>query len=430
MIMLPDGRKASIPTILPKDYASPSSVDAIMKVEWMVYYRVYPHPNEPVLLDKNGKKKGIPAKRILGDINTFKKYRDRVQAAEALRKFTEEGLRNPAMMDELFELEGDITPRTPLEKALNISHEKHMTKYRQEVQDGIKYVMERFIKACKRMGIANMEVGHVKRKHVILVLKNEEEDSKRAGSGKVWSNNVFNNQVRYLRMLFKPIAKMEAVDSNPLNDIEKLPVVRKIPILLEPQERVDVATQLKKNFPDFDRFIQIFFHSGGRTTEMMALKVKDVNLKKQEYKCIVYKNGTGDHLEVLRPIKDIAVELWRQQIKGANPEWYVFGKGLKPNPEPINRKQISRRWRKHVKNKLGIQADFYKLKHLNTTEIADQLSAEDAMKQMGHKTVKMTNGVYDTRYKVRKDDKLKSMNNSFVPSIESPKKRGRPRKAS
>ena len=52
-------------------------------------------------------------------------------------------------------------------------------------------------------------------------------------------------------------------------------------------------------------------------------------------------------------------------------------------PKPIPLDQIGRSWKHYAKKPLGITADFYSLKHLNTDATVDALGMEDSAAQNG-----------------------------------------------
>ena len=83
----------------------------------------------------------------------------------------------------------------------------------------------------------------------------------------------------------------------------------------------------------------------------------------------------------------------------------------------VRREQFARRWRVHVKEKLGINVDLYSLKHLNTTEVMDELDkfynpAKDVAKMNAHNEA-MVISIYDRNNKKRKDSKIKEVKNFF-----------------
>ena len=90
-------------------------------------------------------------------------------------------------------------------------------------------------------------------------------------------------------ILYSELCELEAVESNPVRDIKKKKVVKHIRQVLTPEERVKVNQHLQTNYPEFHRFLHIFFHSGARISELLRLKESDVELASQRYKLIVQK---------------------------------------------------------------------------------------------------------------------------------------------
>jgi len=103
-------------------------------------------------------------------------------------------------------------------------------------------------------------------------------------------------------------------------------------------------------------------------------------------------------------------------MKGCGGEDYVFGLGLKPSKRetPIRSDQITKRWNRLVKNKLGIEADFYSLKHLNTDETAALLGLEAAALQNSHTSTIITFKHYALGEKGRQLERLKKVGNKFA----------------
>ncbi len=73
--------------------------------------------------------------------------------------------------------------------------------------------------------------------------------------------------------------------------------------------------------PDYRHFIHIFFHSGGRKTEFVRLKVSDVNLERQDFKLLIKKGGQQN--EVLKAIKNVVLDFWIEQLERSSPDDYV-----------------------------------------------------------------------------------------------------------
>lgn len=225
------------------------------------------------------------------------------------------------------------------------------------------------------------------------------------------SEHRFNKYRSYLMMLFSEIVEDDAIESNPIRELKKRRPIKKIRQVLSIEERKIIAKHLAPNYPEFWTFVQIFFHSGGRMSELLSIRKEDVSLKNQFYKAVVKKGKLK--AEVLRPIKTISLDIWKSILDKANEGDYIFSVGLIPGPKQIRREQITRRWKEHVKVKLGITADIYSLKHSNLDEIARDLSIEAAAAQAGHTTPIVTMKYYAVGEKSRELERLKKAKNEF-----------------
>ncbi len=215
----------------------------------------------------------------------------------------------------------------------------------------------------------------------------------------------------YLMMLFEQLDELEMVDHNPAKELKKRSETINLRLTLTQEERESVKLHLVSNYPEFYRFIQIFFHSGSRRTELLTLKVKDVNLEKEEYITLIKKGSQKRYAK--KTIKNIVKPYWENQLQGANEDYYVFSKGLLPGASKIREEQVTRRWRRLVKDKLGIKADLYSLKHLNTDETSTLLDIEAAAKHNGHTSSKITKLQYAFGEEQRTRERLKQVNNAF-----------------
>ncbi len=173
-----------------------------------------------------------------------------------------------------------------------------------------------------------------------------------------------------------------------------------------------VSDYLRENHRSFWLYLQTFYNSAPRSTEMMRIKVKDVDFKNQRVKYLVKKGKFAE--EKYRVIPDIAIPFWKEVIGEAPGEWYVWGKGLQPSEHPINSYQIHKRWRRLVTSKeefKDISITFYKLKHLRLTDIANNEGIEQASK-LAAESIKTVSKHYDMNTG-RVDDNLKKGGKEF-----------------
>ena len=147
-------------------------------------------------------------------------------------------------------------------------------------------------------------------------------------------------------------------------------------------------------------------------TELMQVRTQDLDLPGQRFK-VTIKKGRGQIQEVWKTITRAAVLLWEEIASEATKGDYLFSRGLKPGARAINEHQVTKRWRVHIKNKLSIEADFYSLKHKNTTEIVSRVvqqldeGARVAAAQNSHHGTAMVIGIYDVERQSRQHDRLK-----------------------
>jgi len=101
-------------------------------------------------------------------------------------------------------------------------------------------------------------------------------------------------------------------------------------------------------------------------------------------------------------------------MQSCGAEDYVFSRDLKPGPAVIRPDQINKRWYRHVKDKLKIQADFYSLKHLNTTEIVSALDEAAAARLNEHTSTAMVIKIYDVNREKRQHEQIRKINNPLA----------------
>jgi integrase len=267
------------------------------------------------------------------------------------------------------------------------------------IKSCLKYVS----KAAELLGIHELPVIEIRKKHIKILLSNCKGDNI---SPRTW--NVYRS---YLMILFEELDELELVEHNPAKEIKKKKEDVKIRLTLTDEERELVKKHLQQNYPDFYRFVQIFFHSGGRRSELLNLRVRHVNLERGEYLAIVKKGNRKR--EVIRVIKDVALPYWKELLGNNAPDDFVFSIGLKPGAKKIREEQVTRRWRRLVKEKLGIEADLYSLKHLNTDETAALLNIDAAAAHNGHTSTTITKKHYAFGEEKRQREKLRKVNNEL-----------------
>lgn len=392
MILLPNGCRCSEIGVFPPNWKKTLSV----KKDWYLHYRFY---------DSSGRV--LPV--MVRGMNHMKDADDRRRYTQSLidnelHLLKTEGY-NPVMKTFIapHEREGEIDPGTPFTEALQMVLKK--IRCVDHTREDIKSILKFIESASNYLRYSSIPIGNIKRRHLRHILDTC------ADTKKVWSANLFNHYRKYLSILFKELVELEAIEFNPVRDIAKQKSVKKLKRILSKEEcqRVDSYLQVKDR--NFCILVHIFFHSGARRSEIVRVKGKDVNLETQKFKCIIKKGK--EIREVEKTIKNIAVPFWIEALRNCKADEYVFSIGLKPGTHRIREEQLTRRWNRHVKKHLGIDADFYSLKYLNSDQTAKILDLKAAAAQNSHTSTVVTMG-YAVNEKERIHERLRNVDNSFT----------------
>lgn len=310
---------------------------------------------------------------------------------------------------------GDILPNDSLQQALDIAFNK-LKKIKGDTRTNIKSMLKYFMRSAKDLKFDTMEISRIRPKHLRLILENC--DNKKIKQN--WTPHIYNHYRTYLMMLFKEIRKMEAIEMNPVLEIEKEEAEHKPREILTNDEALQVLEAFKHDVY-YTRFLHIFFHSGDRPIELLQIKKEDVNTSTWIYRITVRKGRKTRTIE--KPIKDIAIKYWVQQLSECMPGQFLFGRNLKPGTVPSSRCYVTNKWLEVIKGRnqknkpvtqgIGINKDLYSLKHKNLDEIASFLSAEEARKAAGHSSKVITLNHYLVGEKQRENEKIRKVQNEF-----------------
>lgn len=411
MIILPEGCYCSNLSVHPKDW---QNAGASIKSDWYIHYRFY----DPTVRAKNGKIN--PKMVIIKGMNAFKTLTERRDAVNLLIKqelvmLRQEGY-NPITKKYMIEqevIQYEIDPEMPFIKALEKSAERlEITK---NVRKDMKGILKKVETAAKQLRINDVTISAITRRNMKYLLE------QCARNSPTFSNHRYNTYRGYLMMMFKELVELEAAPTNIMRDISKKGVTKKIKDVLTEEQRILIDDHLQIVFPRFRMFIHLFFHSGGRKTELLQLKPGMINLNNQTYRCLIKKRRY--YTEVDRTIKTIALPFWKFFLEGCGPDQFLFGPLFQPGNKPIGEGMPTQYWKKYVKSPvkdggLDIQVDFYSLKHLNTTELVDQFDEEAAAAQDGHTSTAMVKSIYDVKHLSRQHDRLKKADNAFIKKVK------------
>lgn len=269
-------------------------------------------------------------------------------------------------------------------------------------KEDMQTTVKRCILSAEKLGFDFLPVKDIRRKHLRLILDGCAEFSRQ------FSANTYNSHRKYLSVLFAELNNAEIVEGNPVKDIPKRKVIVRQREILSDIEFYKVDTFLKEKQYNFWRFFRIFFASGSRISEMMELKKENIFPDKGFF-IVKIKKGRAAH-ECKKPINVTVAELWNDLYLTAKPGEYIFARDLQPGSVYLPANNITRTWKKLVKDNLGINVDFYALKHLYTTKLVNIESEQAAARMNGHTSTAMVVKIYDVGRDGREMEKLRNVN--------------------
>lgn len=395
MIQLPNGCSCSDPSVHPKNWKK-CKTSAIEK-KWYIQY--YFHDPEFSEKHKYGKLIIIKA-----GVNRFKTLSERRSAISALLEDELQRLHsgyNPITNITLGEMDFDyeIDPNTSAIKAI----EKACNRIEgaKSTLSDLKTVKKHFTTSLRQLRIDSTPIKDLKRRHVKVALEH-------LSKTRNYTNGRYNKVRSYVMMIFAELVDLEAMEVNPVREIKKAKTLKKLKVILTEKERKKVFSYLKEYNYEFWRFCQIFFHSGARISELMAVQKKNVDIFNLEFHITVKKGRKYE--EVVKPINTRIRHLWLELLNDASMNDFLFSDGLIPGTSAISERQITRRWKRHVKDKLNITADFYSLKHLHTDLIAESIDINMASAVNGHKSNQMALQHYAVNHEKRLLESMKKIN--------------------
>jgi len=400
MITLPFSCHCTELNVYPNNW---TSKNASLKKSWYVYYRFY----DPNFRDNPKFKTGKLV--IIKRMNQFKTVSERQENTKLIIEQELDKLRNKAYnpitkkKGEVILSQSEIEPSCPFISALTLA-EKRISASPSSKRD-LRSIL-RFVKvAAIQLGYIEMPISMISRKHLKQLLAHID-----LINGE--SSHRYNKIRSYLMIIYNELIELEVIEANPLKDLSKKKNIQKIRKLPTKEDRQLISEYLHKNQYRFWLFMQIFFHSGARITELMKIKRRDINLREQFFIITIKKGRIAK--EVIRPIKNIALPFWEEAIESASNDDYIFSKELLPGQKAIQSYQITKRWNRHIKVKLGIKADFYSLKHLNLDQTAAILGINDASAMASHASTGVTIKHYAFGEKLRQNERLRKVENKFA----------------
>lgn len=409
-ILLPNGCSCSKPSVFPKNWKTCDK--SALKLYWRIQYYFYdpnfPKPTTPIVV------KGMNEYKSLADRRAVTQMLIDDELDALLNKGYNPYLKKYTTIEEeksTSELNSDL----PIIDAFRIALGK--LEGTKEHLDQVRFALNRFEKGAAELNLCNVKIYDLKRSQFRMILEHLK-----------LTDNYFNKFKSYFSSLFKILIGWECCEVNLTRDIEKKSTVKNIREVLSFGDVEKILEALRPQHPDFYRYGKIFLYSGGRSRELFNIQAKNVRIDLQEYDVLI-KKGKQYVWETKVIIKN-AIPFWKEIMSMAkSPEDFLFSEGLVPGANSISSRQITIRWRKHVKGKLvfyndevrlkseldlfglkryqAITADFYSMKH-SFLDLLDEVSTETAQQMAAHRSDKITK-VYAVGNQKRKNERLKKL---------------------
>ncbi|GEM67548.1 hypothetical protein SMI01S_11540 [Sphingobacterium mizutaii NBRC 14946 = DSM 11724] len=185
-----------------------------------------------------------------------------------------------------------------------------------------------------------------------------------------WTPRTYNNHSKFMSQLFSRVAKLEK-KYNPnikytidLSDLILKKDKAEKNKYYTPQVAAKVKKEISKN-PEMYRYSKWIFYSCMRPKEIRLLKIQDIDMVSRQIKV----NGKTGYRFV--PICDELMNLISEMNLIAQPlDYYVFGKGKKPNNDPVYHDYFARRYQTIKDNlKLDYNYTLYSWKHTRVVSL-------------------------------------------------------------
>ena len=199
------------------------------------------------------------------------------------------------------------------------------------------------------------------------------------------SPRTYNNYLQHIATLFAYLVKEEIITENPWLKINKLKTGTGKNVAYKPDQQKQLLNYMEENWPLLKNYCEMMYYTLARPNEISHIQIKHIDMYRPKHLYIpeeISKNGHPRHVSLQNTIYKKMVKL-----KKLNPEWYLFGKGVKPGPEFLEAKYVSQYYSSNVLKKLGYSKDYtlYSWKHTGVVNnYIGGLSPASIRMQIGH----------------------------------------------
>lgn len=206
-----------------------------------------------------------------------------------------------------------------------------------------------------------------------------------------YANKTFNGHVNVLKLMFNLAIDRELITKNPFAKIKPLPVEVGKNFAYSEAQKAKLKEKILEHDPELWRFVKCIYHLFIRPLELLRLKVSDVDLRTLQV--IVPASASKNKKQMAVEIPEsFAEEVKAWGIEKLPADWYLFGKDLKPGPNPYHRNSVTKR-HAEIAKMCGIDSRYsmYSWKHTgNVDSFLAGIDVYDIMRQNRHHSLEQT----------------------------------------
>ncbi|MBA7527878.1 hypothetical protein ES705_20057 [subsurface metagenome] len=207
------------------------------------------------------------------------------------------------------------------------------------------------------------------------------------------SARTYNNHIAFYRNMFNWFIEFDYCKINPFDGFSKRLKEHKQRIqYIEPEIREKINSFLLRKDYNFYIACMFAFHVLVRPKELTFIKIKHIDLKKQQ---LFIPNRSAKNDKSRYPtIPNVMVEfLEKMKLEKYDPEMFLFTSGWVPGWENFNPRRVAKRW-DWLRNKINMNSriKFYSLRDSGIIQmLKDGISPDEVMYQADHYSLEITN---------------------------------------
>ena len=271
-----------------------------------------------------------------------------------------------------------------LESLQDVLEIKYLT-MRLRSRQSYKHALDMLSKWMIEKGLLKMEVGDFQKKHAIEFVDWLQKE-------KSYKGKTTNSTVGYLKTLFYMLVERDICKKNPFTAVKKLKEEDGKNVAFTPKEVERVTTYMKRVNIRLFYATQFVRYGFIRKTELTNLKVRNISLRNHTITipAEVSKTGKHDCVTIPKSLEKIIIEMG---LDHANPDHYIFGKGLETCNSKLRRTADISDAHREIIETLGMRHEliFYGWKHTGCVELYNIVRDPYVVcRQCRHSDIKMT----------------------------------------